>query len=105
MNCFVRIYKEEGVLSYWKGNGINVLRYFPTTALNFAFKDFFNRRFENSPLRKTSGGIFFTNVLSGGMAGSCCMTFVYPLEFARTRLGVDVGKKGTTQYKGVLDCF
>jgi len=84
------------VISYWKGNGINVLRYFPTTALNFAFKDYFNRYFSTSTLRNTSGGIFFTNVLSGGMAGCCCMMFVYPLEFARTRLGVDVGKKGAT---------
>lgn len=39
------------------------------------------------------------------MAGCCCMLFVYPLEFARTRLGVDVGKKGKTQFKGVFDCF
>lgn len=33
------------------------------------------------------------------------MLFVYPLEFARTRMGVDVGKKGATLYNGVLDCF
>lgn len=32
--------------------------------------------------------------MAGGLAGCCCMLFVYPLEFARTRLGVDVGKKG-----------
>ena len=34
------------------------------------------------------------NVMAGGLAGCCCMFFVYPLEFARTRLGVDVGKEG-----------
>ena len=41
----VRIPKEEGFLAYWKGNGVNVIRYFPTTALNFGFKDYFNRFF------------------------------------------------------------
>jgi len=30
--------------------------------------------------------------MSGGIAGSIGLVFVYPLDFARTRLGVDVGK-------------
>ena len=38
-----RISKEEGVISLWRGNWANVLRYFPTQALNFAFKDTFKR--------------------------------------------------------------
>lgn len=29
----------------WRGNGTNVLRYFPTQALNFAFKDTFKQMF------------------------------------------------------------
>ena len=39
VDCFVRIPKEQGFLSYWRGNLANVIRYFPTQALNFAFKD------------------------------------------------------------------
>lgn len=39
IDCFVRIPKEQGVLAYWRGNLANVIRYFPTQALNFAFKD------------------------------------------------------------------
>jgi hypothetical protein len=31
------------------------------------------------------------SVLSGGLAGSLTVFFVYPLDFARTRLGVDLG--------------
>ena len=34
---------EEGFASLWRGNVPNVLRYFPTQALNFAFKDQFKR--------------------------------------------------------------
>ena len=37
-------------------------------------------------------GQLFTNILAGGLAGSSCMIFVFPLELVRTRLGVDVGK-------------
>jgi hypothetical protein len=29
-DCFVRIYKEQGLSAFWRGNFTNVLRYFPT---------------------------------------------------------------------------
>jgi solute carrier family 25 (adenine nucleotide translocator) protein 4/5/6/31 len=38
VDCFVRIPKEQGFMSFWRGNLANVIRYFPTQALNFAFK-------------------------------------------------------------------
>ena len=92
VDCLVRIPKEEGFLAYWKGNGVNVIRYFPTTALNFGFKDYFNRQFAEKKMFQDQK--LLKNVTAGGLAGCCCMFFVYPLEFARTRLGVDVGKEG-----------
>lgn len=39
VDCFVRIPKEQGMGAFWRGNLANVIRYFPTQALNFAFKD------------------------------------------------------------------
>lgn len=32
------------------------------------------------------------NLASGGAAGATSLCVVYPLDFARTRLGVDIGK-------------
>lgn len=29
-DCFARVMKDEGVLALWRGNAVNVLRYFPT---------------------------------------------------------------------------
>jgi solute carrier family 25 (mitochondrial adenine nucleotide translocator), member 4/5/6/31 len=40
-DCFRRTYADEGLLSLWRGNTANVIRYFPTQALNFAFSAFF----------------------------------------------------------------
>ena len=37
IDCFTRTYRDEGLLSLWRGNTANVIRYFPTQALNFAF--------------------------------------------------------------------
>ena len=39
VDCLVKIYKFEGFRSYWRGNGVNVTRYFPMSAINFAIKE------------------------------------------------------------------
>lgn len=44
-SCAVRVVREEGVLSLWRGNVANVYRYFPSQAFNFAFKDQFRKVF------------------------------------------------------------
>ena len=93
MDAFVRIPKEQGYISFWRGNWANVIRYFPTQALNFAFKDQYKRIFLSNVNQDTQFFRFFLgNVLAGGAAGVTSLVFVYPLDFARTRLGVDVGK-------------
>jgi hypothetical protein len=38
MDCIVRIARDEGILSLWRGNTSSVLRYYPSLAFNFAFK-------------------------------------------------------------------
>merc|ERR1712071_444176 len=71
-----RTMAEEGLISFWRGNLANVLRYFPTQALNFAFKDTIKATFGTS---KNAGYVekFGKNILSGGCAGSMSLTFVY----------------------------
>lgn len=52
VDCFIRIPKEQGVAAYWRGNLANVIRYFPTQALNFAFKDKYKQVRHNPPSPK-----------------------------------------------------
>jgi solute carrier family 25 (adenine nucleotide translocator) protein 4/5/6/31 len=48
----------------------------------------------------------FYNILCGGLAGSTTTCFVHPLDFARTRLAVDLGKSSNErEYKGLSDCL
>ena len=72
--------------------------------MNFAFKDRYKKFF----LRHNPKDNFFKfaaeNIASGGAAGATSLLFVYPLDFARTRLAVDVGKKGARQFSGLLNC-
>ena len=104
-DCFSRVIKEQGFASLWRGNLANVVRYFPTQALNFAFKDFYKKIF-NPYNPKTEPVMFFIgNCASGGAAGATSLTVVYPLDFARTRLAADVGSGGEREFNGLVDCL
>lgn len=106
-DAFVRVPTEQGFASFWRGNATNVGRYFPTQALNFAFNDLYKSVFLKD-LDKNKDFWAYTgrSLAAGGCAGSTTLCFVYPLDFIRTRLSVDVGQnKATREYKGFIDCF
>jgi len=106
--CFTRTYQTEGLAAFWRGNLANVIRYFPTQALNFAFKDYFKRLFNFRIERDGYGLVFFGNVMSGGAAGALSLMFVYSLDFARTRLAADnksAKKGGERQFNGLVDVY
>lgn len=106
-DCFKRVIAEEGVGSLWRGNLANVLRYFPTQALNFAFKDTFKAIFA-VPKTASYGKKFASNIAAGGLAGAASLTVVYSLDYARTRLANDnkaAKKGGERQFNGLIDVY
>jgi len=105
VDCCQRVLKTEGVYPFWRGNLANVIRYFPTQALNFAFKDSIKAIFA-TPKTASNGVKFATNIASGGAAGTMSLLFVYSLDFARTRLANDnKGKGGERQFNGLIDVY
>lgn len=107
-DCAKRIVADEGVKALWKGNGTNVIRYFPTQALNFSLKDYFKRLFGRSKERDGYFVWFLGNLASGGAAGSVSLLFVYSLDYARTRLSNDLKsakKGGQKQFTGLIDVY
>jgi len=106
VDCFSRVHREQGFFSFWRGNVVNVIRYFPTQALNFAFKDTYKQIFMAGIDKKDFWKFFAANLASGGAAGATSLLIVYPLDFARTRLGADVGKAPSErEFKGLKDCI
>uniref|UniRef100_A0A8C9K2V3 ADP/ATP translocase n=1 Tax=Panthera tigris altaica TaxID=74533 RepID=A0A8C9K2V3_PANTA len=98
--------KQYKVLSFWRGNLANVIRYFPTQALNFAFKDKYKIFLGGVDKRTQFWRYFAGNLASGGAAGATSLCFVFPLDFARTRLAADVGKAGAErEFRGLGDCL
>ena len=67
------------------GNLADVLRFFPTQAFNFAFKDTIKAAFK-TPKNAPPSLKLATNIASGGAAGTISLLLVYPLDYARTRL-------------------
>lgn len=109
-DCGRRIMTEDesGWRALWKGNFVNILRYFPTQALNFAFKDYFKRRFSYRKEEVGYAKFFLGNVLSGSLAGSSSLVFVYSLDLCRTKLSNDkknAKKGGAKQYGGMMDVY
>jgi len=108
-DCFGRTVQNEGVLALWRGNTANVIRYFPTQALNFAFRDKFKKLFGFKRERDGYWAWFGGNIASGASAGATSLLFVYSLDYARTRLANDnkSAKKGggERQFNGLLDVY
>merc|ERR1711989_256689 len=105
IDCTKRVLATEGIVPFWRGNLANVLRYFPTQALNFAFKDTIKALFA-TPKDASPATKFATNIASGGAAGTMSLLFVYSLDFARTRLANDAkGKVGERQFNGLIDVY
>jgi len=105
LDCLRRVLATEGVYPLWRGNLANVLRYFPTQALNFAFKDSIKAIFA-TPKDASAQRKFATNIASGGAAGTLSLLFVYSLDYARTRLANDnKSKTGTRQFNGLIDVY
>lgn len=107
VDCFKRTATQEGIISFWRGNTANVIRYFPTQALNFAFKDKIKAMFG---FKKEEGYAkwFAGNLASGGAAGALSLLFVYSLDYARTRLAADSKsskKGGARQFNGLIDVY
>merc|ERR1712029_88556 len=103
VDCTTRTMKTEGIGAFWRGNMANVIRYFPTQALNFAFKDTVKAMFKTAKDAPQYQKVA-TNIASGGVAGSRSLTFVYSLDYCRTRLANDAKTKtGTRPYNGMID--
>jgi solute carrier family 25 (adenine nucleotide translocator) protein 4/5/6/31 len=102
-DCFSRVYNEQGLRAFWRGNLVNCLRYAPQQGSALAFNDMLNNVFPAYSSKTDFWKSMGVKLTSGGLAGGLANTICYPFDFARTRLASDVGK--TKQFKGIMDCI
>ncbi|KAL4656813.1 ADP/ATP translocase 3-like [Arapaima gigas] len=97
-DCIMRIPKEQGFTSsFCCGNLANVIRYFPTHALKFAFKDNYLQMFLGGADKHVQFWQYLVgNLASGGAAGATSLCFTLTVDFAHIRLPADVGKAASS---------
>lgn len=79
-SCFKYLLKEGGIKSLWRGNGINVLKIAPESAIKFAAYEQGKRmvlQFGGGKERELS---IFERFVAGSFAGGISQSVIYPLE-------------------------
>uniref|UniRef100_A0A8C5HRC1 Calcium-binding mitochondrial carrier protein SCaMC-1-like n=1 Tax=Gouania willdenowi TaxID=441366 RepID=A0A8C5HRC1_GOUWI len=93
---FKDMIKEGGVASLWRGNGTNVLKIAPETAIKFMAYEKYKQMLASDPGKIRTHERF----LAGSLAGATAQTAIYPMEVLKTRLTL----RKTGQYSGMFDC-
>ncbi|XP_072500283.1 mitochondrial adenyl nucleotide antiporter SLC25A24-like isoform X4 [Notamacropus eugenii] len=93
---FKDMLREGGILSLWRGNGVNILKIAPETAIKVLAYDQYKKLLTHDSTKINNTQRF----VSGSLAGATAQTMIYPLEVIRTRLAL--GKTG--QYSGMFHC-
>ncbi|XP_064415698.1 mitochondrial adenyl nucleotide antiporter SLC25A23 [Latimeria chalumnae] len=87
----------EGKLrSLWRGNGINVLKIGPESAIKFMAYEQLKRSIRGQQETLNVQKRF----VAGSMAGAIAQTIIYPMEVLKTRLTL----RKTSQYSSIADC-
>ncbi len=74
-------------------------------AFSLALKDVFKKVIKVKNPKQNKFKYLMASMLSGGLAGGCTISIVFPLDFARTKLSTDMLSKGKRKYNGLIDCF
>ncbi|XP_029920616.1 calcium-binding mitochondrial carrier protein SCaMC-2-B isoform X2 [Myripristis murdjan] len=93
---FVQMIREGGVRSLWRGNGINVIKIAPESAIKFMAYEQIKRLIGSN--QETLG--IMERFVAGSLAGAIAQSSIYPMEVLKTRLAL----RKTGQYSGIVDC-
>ncbi|XP_023277944.1 calcium-binding mitochondrial carrier protein SCaMC-1-like isoform X1 [Seriola lalandi dorsalis] len=98
LSSFQSMMKEGGLWSLWRGNGINVLKIAPETAIKFTAYEQIKSVMRGS--NETRNLRVHERFVAGSLAGGIAQTAIYPMEVLKTRLTL----RKTGQYSGIADC-
>nr|CAB3449387.1 unnamed protein product [Digitaria exilis] len=123
IGSFRTIYRTEGVLGFYRGNGASVARIVPYAALHYMAYEEYRRWIILGFPNVEQGPVL--DLVAGSIAGGTAVICTYPLDLVRTKLAYQVGSdaswilhhvKGAVNasfreckpseqvYKGIMDC-
>lgn len=101
ISSLVQMVRIEGFKGLFKGNGTNVVRIAPYSAIQFLSYEKYKREF----LSQNEGAKHLNpiqNLIAGGMAGVTSLLCTYPLDLIRSRLTIQTTEE---KYKGIGPTF
>lgn len=97
VDTFRYMVKEGGVKGLWRGNGINVIKIAPESAMKFYAYDEMKKHIKGSDNRDL---YIYERLMAGSFAGALSQTVIYPLEVMKTRMAL----RKTGEFKSIFDC-
>ena len=96
------VFKNEGVIGFWKGNFVNICRTAPFKAINFSAFDTYRTAIKKTfDVKENTALDEISLLISGAFACGTAVTICYPMDVVRTRLVVKGGKE---KYKNIVSC-
>ncbi|RKP00459.1 hypothetical protein CXG81DRAFT_13190 [Caulochytrium protostelioides] len=84
-----KIYRQEGLIGYFRGNGMNVLRIVPYSAVQFATYEWAKKWIQAQQCHGVERDLDTAErLLAGGLAGATSVSVTYPIDLVRTRLSM-----------------
>ncbi|XVE63794.1 hypothetical protein DITRI_Ditri07aG0048800 [Diplodiscus trichospermus] len=97
-----KIWKEDGILGFFRGNGLNVMKVAPESAIKFyAYEMLKNIIGESMGDTKEDIGAS-GRLIAGGVAGAVAQTAIYPMDLVKTRLQTCASEGGRAPKLGKL---
>jgi hypothetical protein len=88
------VYKKQGFMSFYRGNGVNIIKSVPSLSLKFTINDYFKTLLWNKKDNLTVKQL----VPVGLLTGSSLIMLTYPLDLLRTRFAISSSNQSITKY-------
>ncbi|OEL32085.1 Calcium-binding mitochondrial carrier protein SCaMC-1 [Dichanthelium oligosanthes] len=86
MHAIKDIWAKGGMLGFFRGNGLNVVKVAPESAIRFYAYEMLKEYIMKSKGEKKSEVGASERLVAGGLAGAVAQTAIYPIDLVKTRL-------------------
>ncbi|KAK3183921.1 hypothetical protein Dsin_031207 [Dipteronia sinensis] len=103
MPALRQIWKEGGLLGFFRGNGLNVLKVAPESAIRFHMYEVLKNLIMKASGEEDKNNVGVTvRLFAGGLAGAVAQTVVYPMDLVKTRLQTHACEGGKVPNLGTM---
>ncbi|XP_043706000.1 calcium-dependent mitochondrial ATP-magnesium/phosphate carrier protein 2-like isoform X2 [Telopea speciosissima] len=96
------IWREGGFLGFFRGNGLNVMKVAPESAIKFYIYEIMKNMIVNAKGEDKGDIGTAGRLVAGGLAGAVAQTTIYPMDLVKTRLQTYVCESGKVPKLGAL---